>query len=270
MEDLFKDTWALVTGASGGIGEEFARQLAAKGVNLVLAARSEKKLAALAAEIEGKYGVKAVAEPADLAVSGGAEALVRRVRERGIEVDHLINNAGYGVLGPFVENDLEEEVGMLRLNCESLQVLCRLLLPGMIERKRGGILNVSSVGGFQPVPYFATYGGTKAFVQSFTEALRMEVGGAGVRVTAVAPRPVRTGFNDRAGMKLKFASGFMYITSEKCARVALRAYVKKRASIVHGLFAMLSPVMGKITLHFILNRVTAYMYGEKSPLVGRE
>jgi short-subunit dehydrogenase len=190
-------TWttALVTGASGGIGESFARKLAAQGADLVLVARSADALERLAAELRDRNRVECEVLPADLTTDVG----IRTVEERVGGVDLLVNNAGYGIAEHLAETDPAQVEGMIRLNVLALARLTRAALPPMLERNHGGIVNVSSVAGFQPSPSFATYNATKSFVTMFTEALSLEVKGTGVRVQALCPGLTRTGFQAVAG-----------------------------------------------------------------------
>jgi len=186
---------ALVTGASGGIGEEFARQLAAQGADLVLVARSEDALERLAKELHERNGVRCDVLAADLTTDAGVSAVAARLDD----IDLLVNNAGYGIAEHLADVDPAQVEGMIRLNVLALALLTRAALPGMIERRHGGIVNVSSVAGFAPSQTFATYNATKAFVTMFTEALSLEVKGTGVRVQALCPGLTRTGFQAVAG-----------------------------------------------------------------------
>lgn len=188
-------TRALVTGASGGIGESFARKLAAQGADLVLVARRADTLERLAAELRDRNRVRCDVLPADLTTDLGIHA----VEERVGDVDLLVNNAGYGISKHLAETDPDHVEGMIRLNVLALARLTRAALPPMLERNHGGIVNVSSVAGFQPSPSFATYNATKAFVTMFTEGLSLEVKGTGVRVQALCPGLTRTGFQAVAG-----------------------------------------------------------------------
>jgi short-subunit dehydrogenase len=184
---------ALVTGASSGIGEQFARQLAARGYDLVLVARRADRLERLAAELPTSAQVVVC----DLA--SDAESLPGRVKELRAEVDLLVNNAGFGTSGPFLETDAAREAEEVRLNCEAVVTLSHAFLPQMVERRRGGIINVASTAGMQPIPYEAVYAATKAFVISFTDALHTELRGSGVRAMSVNPGPVPTEWQQVAG-----------------------------------------------------------------------
>jgi uncharacterized protein len=212
---------ALVTGASGGIGLELARELARHGHPLVLSARSAAKLEALAGELSAQHGVKAVAIPADLREPGGAERLARALREKDLDVDVLVNNAGVGMHGPFFAADPAAQLGLLQLNVVSLTALTRLLLPGMVARRAGRVLNLASTAAFVPGPFMATYYASKAYVLSLSVALANELAGSGVTVTALCPGATRTGFDAAAGVtrtKL-FKRGVM-----DAASVALAGY----------------------------------------------
>lgn len=190
----------LVTGASAGLGEGFAKALATEGANLLLVARRVDKLTRLGALLAERHGVRVEVLAADLAAPGAADRVIEEAKSRGLVIDRLINNAGFGARGAFVELARDEQRRMVTLNCTALMELCHAVLPGMIERKRGGILNVASTAAFQPGPWMAIYYATKAFVLSFSEALHEEVRGAGVKVAALCPGPTRTEFADVAGM----------------------------------------------------------------------
>ncbi|MEP3674593.1 SDR family oxidoreductase [Sulfitobacter sp.] len=192
---------ALITGASSGIGMEFARYHAAKGGDVVLTARSADKLANLAAELEAAHGIKAHVFAADLGRAEGAAQLIQQIADAGLSIDILINNAGFGGRGAFVERPLEDELEMIDLNVKALVVLCHYFGAGMAERGNGRILNVGSTAGFMPGPLQATYFATKAFVKSFSQALDHELRPQGVTVTLLAPGYVVTGFAERAGLE---------------------------------------------------------------------
>jgi short-subunit dehydrogenase len=191
---------ALVTGASGGIGLELARLLAADGHDLVLVARSGDKLARLAEELSGKHGVAARVLVADLALADAPREIFDDLQEKGVAVDVLINNAGFGSYGLFAETDLRSELGLLQVNVVALTHLAKLFLPAMIARRRGYLMNVASTAAFQPGPLMAVYYASKAYVLSLSEALANECEGTGVVVSALCPGPTETGFVAAAGM----------------------------------------------------------------------
>jgi short-subunit dehydrogenase len=192
---------ALITGASGGIGYELAKLFARDRVGLVLVARSGDRLATVAQELRslGAPGVEVIV--ADLADTQAVPALLRELSARRLDVDVLVNNAGYGLSGSFATTDQATELGMIQLNVGALTALTKGLLPGMLARGHGRILNVASTAGFQPGPFAAVYAATKAYVVSFSEALAEELAGTGVTVTTLAPGPTATGFALRAKMQ---------------------------------------------------------------------
>ncbi|MBN1657139.1 MAG: SDR family oxidoreductase [Anaerolineae bacterium] len=191
---------ALITGASGGIGKAFACQLAARRIDLVLVARSEGALRALAGELADAHGIRTHVVVADLAVPGAAQRLYDDVTALGWPIDLLINNAGFGQAGAFAELPFDAQSRMVHLNVNAVVELTRLFLPAMIERQCGGMINLGSTAAFQPVPFMAVYGATKAFVLSFSEAVAQEVARHGVRVMALCPGETATGFQDVAGV----------------------------------------------------------------------
>lgn len=188
---------ALITGASGGIGEELARLFAAHKHDLILVARGQEKLQALGAELGRQYGVQARAVAADLADPGAPGRILDAVQ--GTAIDMLVNNAGFGARGAYAEIDWDVEARMIQVNVASLAHLTRLFLPGMIARRSGKILNVASTAAYVPGPFMAVYYASKAFVLSFSEALAEETTGTGVTVTALVPGPTQTNFAAAAG-----------------------------------------------------------------------
>ena len=186
--------YSLITGASSGIGECFARKLAAQGKNVLLVARSGDKLKSLATELKTAQGVLAEPLAMDLSEPGAGERLARQAGQRGFVIDLLINNAGFGARGKFWELPLGKQSAMMRLQIEALMELTFHLLPGMIERRSGGIINVSSMTGFQPIPYATAYAATKAFMNSFSMALREELKPYQVAVVTLCPGGTRTHF----------------------------------------------------------------------------
>ena len=196
---MTETAYALVTGASSGIGECFARALAARKRNLVLVARSEDRLRDLAAELRQRHGIQAEPIGADLALPGAAAALVAQLEERRLAVDLLVNNAGFGAQGEFAQLPLERQSRMLAVNIQAVVELTHFLIRPMIERGRGGVINVGSTASFQPVPYITVYAATKAFVSSFSQALAEEVRSHGITVVTLCPGGTRTNFLEVAG-----------------------------------------------------------------------
>jgi uncharacterized protein len=217
---------ALVTGASSGIGREFARELSARGYDVVLVARRRERLEELANELGGTAHVIAC----DLAREPGA--LAGKVAELGVEVDVLVNNAGFGTAGRFLEADPDRHSQLVRLNCEAVVTLAHAFLPGMVERGRGGIINIASTAGFQPLPYEAVYSASKAFARTFSDALRQELRGTGVRVLAVHPGPVPTEFHEVSGHKPP--GNVPRVAASQVAAESLDAFENDRRSIVPG------------------------------------
>jgi uncharacterized protein len=220
---------ALITGASSGIGEQFARQLASRGHELVLVARRAGRLESLAAELP----TQAHALPCDLAVQ--ASSLSERVADLDLDLDLLVNNAGFGTSGPFLEHDPARDAEQIRVNCEAVVTLAHAFLPGMVERGRGGIINVASTAGMQPLPYESVYAATKAFVISFTDALHAELRGSGVRVLAINPGPVQTEWQQVAGYdadRVGVVPG--QIPSEQVVSESLAAFDHGRRSVIPG------------------------------------
>lgn len=225
---------ALVTGASTGIGAEFARALAARGDDLVVVARDVARLEALAEQLEKEHGVDVEVLSADLTSKKGRAVVEARLESAEPAVDLLVNNAGMGTYGKFAELSREAEARVIRLNVLALVQLSHAALAGMVERGRGGIINVSSLAGHQPTPLNATYGGTKAFVTSFSQALHEELRGTGVKVTVLCPGFTRTEFQERAGLDSGSVPSFMWQTPEPVVAAALRAYDQGRAVCIPG------------------------------------
>ena len=225
---------ALITGASAGLGDGFARALAGDGHDLILTARRIDRLDALAAELRAAHGVAVHVFAADLARPDAPDELLAEIAAAGLPVDLLVNNAGYGARGDFAELDLPEQLGIVDLNCRALVALAHGVLPQMLARGSGGILNIASTAAFQPGPWMAVYYASKAFVLSFSEALHEEVRDKGVRVTALCPGPTRTEFADRAGMGDMAAFNSMSSDADVVVRDGLAAIRANAAVKVSG------------------------------------
>jgi hypothetical protein len=240
---------ALVTGASAGLGEEFARQLAATGHRLVLVARRKERLEALAAELGNARAVEM-----DLSQPGAAALMMADIARHDESVDLLVNNAGFGLAGRFAELEGLRQREMIDLNCGALAELAHAVLPGMIARRSGGILNVASTAAFQPGPGMAVYFATKAFVLSFSEALHDEVKSQGVKVTCLCPGPTRTEFRSVSGFDPKGRLGKLSADSPSVVRAGLLGLERNKAVVVPGLSNKLISQVHRVFPRAIMRR----------------
>lgn len=251
---------ALVTGASAGIGREIARQLAARAGSLILVARRQDRLDALRAELTAADpNLNVIVHAADLSQTAAVEWLIAMLERESIAIDLLVNNAGLGDLGEFATSDAQRVADMLSVNICALTTLTHRLLQPMISRKRGAIMNISSSASFLPIAGMAVYAATKAYVTSFSEALRAELRGTGVRVTAVCPGPVHTEFNEVAKRRPtpgKFAPEFTHVSASAVARAALRAIERDKPVVIPGFVMKLGMAIIRMTPMPIL-RITA-------------
>jgi uncharacterized protein len=230
----------LVTGASSGIGAELARELARRGHGLTLVARREERLRELAAELSDRHPVRIEVLAADLTDGRARHALDATLADRGLTVDVVVNNAGFSTQGPVHRSDATREVALVRTNVEAVVDLCSSFVPGMVERGTGAVLNVASTAAFQPLPGQAAYSASKAFVLTYSQALRAELGGTGVTVTALCPGPVETEFAQvmtegrgdyQAGDALP---RFMWVPAPQVARAAIDGLARGRAVVIPG------------------------------------
>ena len=227
---------ALITGASGGIGEALARTLAQHGYNLILVARTLTKLEALGAELTAKNGVQTTSIASDLSAFDASEKLISELETKGLSVDALVNNAGFGEYGEFAVGDPIKIQQMISLNILTLTMLTRALLPKMLERKSGRIMNLASTTAFQPGPLMSVYYATKAYVLSFSEALAEELVGTGVTVTALCPGPTESDFQARAEMQnSKLVQGKTLMTSREVAEQGIAALERGQRVVIPGL-----------------------------------
>ena len=225
---------ALVTGASSGIGEQFARLLAAGGTDLILVARRADRLTALAEQLAGRHGVRADVLVADLAEPASRAPVEERLAAADDPVELLINNAGYATTGVFADQSLDSELAEIEVNVIATVRLTHAALPGMIRRGRGGILNVASIAALTPAPNTATYCGTKAYVTSFSEALHSETRRHGVHVSVLLPGLTRTGFQETSNYDASWAPSFAWQQPEAVARAGLAAVTAGRAFCIPG------------------------------------
>ncbi|HLK54117.1 MAG TPA: SDR family oxidoreductase [Candidatus Angelobacter sp.] len=225
---------ALITGASSGIGYDLA-QIMAPDFDLIVTARNQKKLEQLAQELEGRHGNHVHVIPADLARAEAPADIFGEVHRRGLHVDALINNAGFGSHGEFRSIPLEDELQMIQVNVTALTHLAKLALAGMIERKRGRILNVASTAGFQPGPLMAVYYATKAYVISFSEAIDSELKGTGVTVSCLCPGPTATEFAARAAMEKSRLFLLGRMRSQDVARAGYKGMLRGKRLVIPGI-----------------------------------
>ncbi len=258
---------ALVTGASGGIGLALADRLAGQGHETVLVARSADVLTQRAADLETRHRVTVHAIALDVAGAEGADRLWAELESRGLSrLDVLVNNAGFGSVGPFADADPDEVEAMIRLNVSSLVRTTHHALRDMRPRGSGRILNVASTAAFQPGPFMATYYATKAFVLSFSEALHEELRGTGVTVTALCPGPVPTGFQERAGMGADGLMASPLVQSiDKVADVGMRGLAKGRRTVVPGALNRLVTLAARVTPRAIGLRAVRRLQESRDP-----
>ena len=256
----------LITGASSGIGEEFARQLAARGENLLLVARSEDKLAALCDELTSAHKINAQYAAQDLTKADAAALLFAETERRGLSVETLINNAGFGAMGDFTQLGLERALQMIDLNIKALVALCYYYLAPMRERKEGAIINVASTAAFQGVPYMATYAATKAFVLSLSEALWEENRAYKIKVMALCPGVTDTHFFDASEAAQKPPMRIAQ-TPEQVVKTALRGLESGRSHIISGWLNYFTTEAERLLPRSIIERMAGKamrpIYGDK-------
>jgi uncharacterized protein len=226
---------ALITGASTGLGREFANLFADDGYDLILVARDTTRLSQVAGELQRQFGIMAKSFPLDLVSTSAPQFLFEQLGRENIAVDVLVNNAGYGTLAPFVKTSVDESLGQIQLNIAALTHLTKLFLAPMLERKSGKILNVASTAGFQPGPGMAVYYATKAYVISFSEALAYELSGSGVTVTCLCPGATDTGFQKRSGTEDTILFRWLRpMDSKTVARDGYRALMSGKTLAISG------------------------------------
>ena len=231
---------ALVTGASSGLGTDFARELAARGCDLILVARREEQLRAVAGEIGGRYGAAVAIVPLDLTAPDAPRQLYDRVRALGREVDVLVNNAGYGLYGPFLEIPWERERNMLELDIAVPVHLAKLFVPGMVARRFGFVLQLASIGAYQPSPLYASYSAAKSFILNWGEALAWELRETGVRCTVLSPGITATEFLAVSGQRATPYQRLMMMRSRDVVRIGIDSMLQGRPSVVPGRLNALS------------------------------
>lgn len=251
---------ALITGASSGLGEEFARQLARENYDLVLTARREDRLKTVAAEAMKLGSSKVEVIASDLGQADAATKLHQQVTQRGIEIECLVNNAGFGTHGMFHKLPLDREVEEINLNITSLVAMTRLFLDGMVARGRGTIINVASTAAFQPVPYMATYAASKSFVLDFSEAVSYEVKSSGVTVMALCPGPTRTGFQNVAGVNESGVPSFAYMDAKTVVAQALASAKRGKSVRINGIINSVMAQSTRFTPRSLVARIAGAMF----------
>jgi len=250
---------ALITGASGGIGYELALLLARDGFDCILVARSRDKLDELAARLESEFRVKTLVVARDLSKPSAVDEIYEEVSAASLNVDVLVNNAGFPVFGLFAQTDLQVELEMLQVNVVALTALTKLFLRGMVERRAGRILNLASTAAFEPGPLMAVYYASKAYVLSFSEALANELQGTGVTVTALAPGPTRTGFQKRGVMEDSRLVRGQIADAKSVAAAGYRGMMRGKTIVIPGFSNKLIPWVVRVSPRGVVTRVVRRM-----------
>jgi len=257
--DQWRGQWALITGASAGIGKAFAEVLAGGGTNLVLTARRRERLDSLAKSLSSAHAIRAEVCSADLADPGGPEQVFAFTAERSIEISLLINNAGFGAYGEFADMALERLLQMVQVNCSAVIHLTRLFLPKMIARRKGDILIVASTAAFQAVPYISTYAATKGFDLLFAEGLAEEVREHGVRVCGLCPGSTISEFHEVAG-QTRFIGRHRQESAEKVARTGLAALLAGKSCVISGTRNYLGANLQRLVPRRLVSQIAAGMF----------
>jgi uncharacterized protein len=250
---------ALITGASSGIGAEMARQLAARGTNLILTARRRDRLEALAGELTASYRIAVTVIESDLNRADGAERLVAQLAEQGLQPTTLINNAGFGYYGTFIEQSADDIEAMLQVDIRAVTILCRRLGQAMAERGGGSILNVSSFAAIAPIPRYAVYSGAKAYIISFSQALRHELGKRGVTVSVLCPGFTKTEFHDVSRHEKTSLMRATELTAPQVARAGLVGLQRGKFLIVPGWWYKLNLITAGILPRSLMSAISAAM-----------
>lgn len=250
---------ALITGASMGIGKELSKIFAAAGCDLVLVARSEDKLRSLAQELEGAHGITAHVVPADLADPSSPANIFASLGSKGLELDYLVNNAGFGTTGAFAKVALQPQMEMIQVNIDALVALTHLALEGMLRRNKGRILNIASTAGFQPGPDMAVYYASKSFVILFSEGVAEEVRGTGVTVTAHCPGATHTNFADTAGNAKSILFKLGAAPADKVALDAYRSMMKGKVVAIEGFMNWFSAFSVRFTPRALIRKITKWL-----------
>ncbi|MEE8299562.1 MAG: SDR family oxidoreductase [Thermodesulfobacteriota bacterium] len=251
---MAKET-VLITGASSGIGMGLAKLFAADGSDLVLVARREDRLNELAEELKSEHGIEVHVLPKDLSKKTSPKEIFNHLKKEKIEIDVLVNNAGFGSRGTVSELDTDLQVDMVQVNAAALTHLTSLFLPGIIERGQGGILNVGSLAGFQPGPNLAVYFATKAYVLSFTEALAEEISNPNIKVSCFAPGPVKTEFGEKSDLEDSLLFKMSLMDLEPAVKAGYEGFRKGKTIVIPGLKQQIVPFLNRFTPRLIVRKI---------------
>ena len=251
---MAKET-VLITGASSGIGMGLAKLFAADGSDLVLVARREDRLNELAEELKSEHGIEVHVLPKDLSKKTSPKEIFNHLKKEKIEIDVLVNNAGFGSRGMVSELDTDLQVDMVQVNAAALTHLTSLFLPGIIERGQGGILNVGSLAGFQPGPNLAVYFATKAYVLSFTEALAEEISNPNIKVSCFAPGPVKTEFGEKSDLEDSLLFKISLMDLEPAVKAGYEGFRKGKTIVIPGLKQQIVPFLNRFTPRLIVRKI---------------
>ncbi len=251
---MAKET-VLITGASSGIGMGLAKLFAADGSDLVLVARREDRLNELAEELKSEHGIEVHVLPKDLSKKTSPKEIFNHLKKDKIEIDVLVNNAGFGSRGTVSELDTDLQVDMVQVNAAALTHLTSLFLPGIIERGQGGILNVGSLAGFQPGPNLAVYFATKAYVLSFTEALAEEISNPNIKVSCFAPGPVKTEFGEKSDLEDSLLFKMSLMDLEPAVKAGYEGFRKGKTIVIPGLKQQIVPFLNRFTPRLIVRKI---------------
>jgi len=250
---------ALITGASSGIGTELAKLFAQDGIDLVLVARNKERLEAIAADLHAKHAVDVTVLPYDLAQPSAPEVIVQELQTRGITINYLVNNAGTQVYGPIQETDVMHQLNLIQVNLVALTHLTMLLLPDMVKRGAGRILNLSSIGGFAPAPLNAIYCASKAYVLSFSEGIARDLERTGVTVTCLCPGATRTDFARRADIEDMRFFRMSVMDAQQVAQAGYVALMKGKTTVIPGLLNKLIAFSVRLSPRRLVTRIGSYL-----------
>lgn len=251
---MAKET-VLITGASSGLGMELAKLFAADGSDLVLVARREDRLKELAEQLKSEHGVEVYVLPKDLSKKSAPEEIFSHLNKENIQIDVVVNNAGFGNKGHIAELDTDLQLDMIQVNLVALTHLTRLFIPGIIERGYGGILNVGSLAGFQPGPNLAVYFATKAYVLSFTEALAEEISNPNIKITCLAPGPVKTEFGEKSDLEDSLLFKVSLMEMEPVVRAGYEGFRKGQTIVIPGLKQQIVPFLNRFTPRLLVRKI---------------